>query len=157
MQHKETNYFIELHELIDEEFYNYYKEHRTHTSKGIGRYTCFVRAVGGFFKELKRINTETTGGVDIRGFGYFCYVKSKTKRKKLIEKNPLKKHLRNNRFDFWFYPEKDLREWYLDPTKVIFKKLNHYIVTPESAKIRYEMEDLNKRLINEAKSVKFIQ
>lgn len=158
MQTAETDNFVELHQLIDREFYDFYRQHRSHCAPAIDQYNYFERAVGGMLKSLKRLTVSTNGGVDIKGLGYFCHIKSKTKRKKPLEKNPLKKHIKHNRYYFWFYPEEGIREWYLEPiVAVTHKKLKEYFVIPESAEMRYSMESYSNSLRHKSKEIKYLK
>lgn len=108
-------------------------------------------------KSLKKLTVETNGGVSIKGLGYFCHVRSKVKRRYTKEKNPLKKSLKRYQHYFWFYPEEDLRDWYLEPITLIYPKLKQYYVTPESAEMTYSFENYNKIISREAKDIKFIK
>lgn len=157
MKDRKNQYFLELEELVDREFYDFYREHRTHQALAIDQYNYFEKAIGGMLKSLKKLVVETNGGVDIKGLGYFCHVRSKVKRRYTSEKNPLKKHLKRYTTYFWFYPEEDLRDWYLEPTIINYKKLPQYFVIPESAKMKYEMETYNKLISREAKDIKFLK
>ncbi len=153
----ETEYFTEVHELVDREFYDFYREHRTHQALAIDQYNYFEKAVGGILKSLKKVTVETNGGVHIKGLGYFCHIKTKNKRKDPKEKNPLKKNIKKHNHYFWFYPDEDLRDWYLEPTLIYYPKLKQYYVIPESAEMKYSFESYNKTISREAKDIKFIK
>lgn len=157
MKHTETKYFLELHELIDREFYDFYREHRTHQALAIDQYNYFEKAVGGMLKSLKKLTVETNGGVHIKGLGYFCHVRSKVKRRYTGEKNPLKKHIKRYTHYLWFYPEEDLRDWYLEPITLIYPQLKQYYVTPESAQMKYDLEDYGKKLSSQPKDIKYLK
>lgn len=157
MAKQENKNFLEIVDLIDREFYDFYRDNRTHQALAIDQYNYFKKAVGGMFQVIKKITSESSGGLDIKDFGYFCYVRSKNKRKSGLEKNPLKKHLKRYRIDLRFFPKEDFKDWYLDPSNISFPTLNQYFVTPESANMKYEMEAYNRKISLEAKDVKFIK
>jgi hypothetical protein len=157
MAKQEDKYFLEIVDLIDREFYDFYRDNRTHQALAIDQYNYFKKAVGGMFQVIKKITSESSGGLDIKDFGYFCYVRSKNKRKSNLEKNPLKKHLKKYRIDLRFFPREDFKDWYLEPNSIYFPKLNQYFVTPESANMKYEMEAYNRKISSEAKNIKFIK
>jgi|SRR6187402_1953186 len=153
----ETEYFTEVHELVDREFYDFYREHRTHQALAIDQYNYFEKAVGGILKSLKKVTVETNGGVHIKGLGYFCHIKTKNRRKAPAEKNPLKKNIKKHNHYFWFYPDEDLKGWYLEPTLIYYPKLKQYYVIPESVEMKYSFESYNKIISREAKDIKFIK
>lgn len=156
-QSKENSNFIEIYELMGQEFYDFYRQHRTHQALAIDQYNYFEKAIGGICNLIKKNVASCNAGVHIRNIGYFCYVRSKNKRRNIKEKNPLKKHLKKYGFYFWFYPDEDLKEWSLDPILGYFPKLNSYFVTPESANVYYEMKDHNNKLNREGKEIKFLK
>ena len=155
---KENDNFLEIHELMDREFYEFYKQNRSHQALAIDQYNYFEKAIGGLCNIIKKNSVSCSGGVHIRNFGYFCHIRSKNKRKPTHEKNPLKKHIKKYRHYLWFHPEEDLKGWYLEPSFMKwYKKLDAYYVTPESAHMNYEMRDYNTKISREAKDVKFIK
>src|SRR5690349_19131523 len=158
MECEENKNFLKVCNLVDREFYDFYRENRKQCAPAIDQYNYFERAVGGILKCLKKLTVETNGGVDIKDFGYFCHIRTRGKYKNLSEKNPLKKHIKQYSYYLWFYPCDEIGEWYLEPfVSVEYKKLKEYFVIPESANMRYEMEQHSRRLSYEAKDIKFIR
>jgi hypothetical protein len=158
MEYKETDKHIKEHILLDREFYDFYRQNRKKPVVAINQYNYFVKAINGISKTLRDMVNATNGGVDIRGFGYFSNVRSRRKRKNMFETNPMKKHLRHYHFGLFFYPEEPYRCWDLKMTEEQPpNKLKEYRFTPESALVKYELEDYSRTLSRATKDVKFIK
>ena len=113
MEYKEHRRLGDVYELLDREFYDFYREHRKYKSKGIDQYNYFVKCVNGIFETIYSTLKETDGGVYIYNFGYFHFIKSRKKRRKKKETNILKKYKKEYYYRLWFTPDKGLTDWYL--------------------------------------------
>lgn len=158
MEYKETEKHIKEHILLDREFYEFYKQNRKSPVVAINQYNYFVKAINGISLTLRDMVNESNGGVDIRGFGYFSNVRSRGRRRNYFETNPMKKHLKYYKFGLYFYPEEPYRCWKLKMAESQPpNKLSEYKFTPESALVKYELEDYSRTLSRATKDVKFIK
>ena len=146
----EVKEYLELGELVDREFYDFYRKNRRKVAKGINQYNLFEKVADGLLRELKKLTILSEGGVHLKYFGYFCYIKYKNKYNNRFEKNPLKKFKKQNTFHIWFYPEEELRDWYLDSSNntCLNKKLNNYHFALDAIKTKYELEEFHSKIVN---------
>lgn len=154
---KSKNYFLETEDLICREFYEYYKKNRSKPSKVIDQYNYFVKAVNGVLSLMMNMNAEIQGGLFIRDFGYFCYVKRKEKRRNPQEKSPLKKFIKRDSYSFWFYPEDGYRDWILlSNFYQETKKRNDYKFLFQEIKLYYELEQYGRKVFRESSDIKYL-
>ncbi len=151
---KELRNFSDYHKLLNREFYDYYKENRTHQALAIDQYKYFVKAIGGLIITIKKLIQEKEGGVYIEGFGYFCIVKAKKRRINPSEKSPLKKKAKKDSFKIWFIPEEDYSKWYLMNFDVV--KSNKHRVELEAIKLHLELTEYNRKLKRENNDIKYM-
>ena len=112
---KDSRYFIRVEELINREFYEYYKEHRTENSPAINQYNYFVKAIKGIIRIINaKIKTDDEG-VYLKGLGYFCFLEGKERQKK--RRSVFDKKKRYNLPYLYFYPEDSLKDIYIYSTQ----------------------------------------
>lgn len=149
--------FLEKERLINREFYEFYRTNRKSVAKEIDQYNYFVKAVGGILMLIKKEMYDREFGVYIENFGHFCYIKSKTAKKRPLEKSPLKKSKKVYKWMYWFIPEDEaLKDWYYNTECTITKPKKHTIDL-EAIRLLLEVEKYNRKLSRENKDIKFIK
>lgn len=94
--------------MLDRRYFKNYKKFAkdyTHRFKHREEYFTFVRA---FFKETSKHITESTGGVYLKGFGYFCVLMLPEKlflENKYKQDSNFNLHTDNYSYRLFFYPE----------------------------------------------------
>ncbi len=152
----ESKYFLETEELMSREFYDFYRKERRHMALAIDQYNYFVKAVNGILELIVKTSVHTKGGVHIKGFGYFCHVRTKEKRRNKTEKNPLKKFQKKYHYVPHFIPDDaNLKEWYVDFKDNWFKQLDNYTIDLDAIKLFYEIDMYNRELEQESKEIKY--
>ena len=106
--------FLEEEKLICREFYDFYRKHRRKVAKGIDQYKLFEKAIAGLTTAIRNTAEQTEGGVDIKGFAYFCHIKDENKRVNPTEKSFFKRRIKKYYYHYWFFPEEWLKGWYIE-------------------------------------------
>jgi hypothetical protein len=112
-----------LEQLINREFYEFYKKSRRKPSKVIDQYNYFEKAIGGLIREIRMMMTETEHGIHLKGLG----VLYRKPFGEYLKKLSLFTHTKVTRNLINFYLEDDyLRNQYLiaNPPKIKKKSPN---------------------------------
>lgn len=149
---QEHNNFLKTQPLICREFYEYYKSKRKKVAKEIDQYKLFEKAVKGIIRVIKEVVAESTGGLHIKGLGYFCLIKKPLEYRNPLESNPNIRAKKKEAYVFWFYPDEKYKDWYLfydeERRSLINKRdLNKkYTFEIDAVRTFYEMQEILKQL-----------
>lgn len=110
---KELRY-LEIEDILNRDFYEFYKKEREKPCKGIDQYNYFLKSVSGIFLLIHENLESKKGGIYIKDFGYF-YRKPCLKRRGYFKelRKRLKKHII---YKVCFIPFKKTEGWSFNAT-----------------------------------------
>lgn len=103
------NNFTNSISLSSRQAYEFYREKRKRTVKGIDDYQTYQKAISGLFNVVGSMMVESEGGVYLEGLGYFCNIAYPNQWKDGQGKSLFQK-LRKYQYYFpYFIPDYELR------------------------------------------------
>lgn len=98
--------------LESREAYEFYRQKRKRTVKGIDDYQTYRKAISGLFNVVSTMMAESEGGVYLEGLGYFCNIAYPKEYKSGSTKGSLFQRLKRYQYYFpYFIPDAELRGW----------------------------------------------
>jgi cobalamin biosynthesis Co2+ chelatase CbiK len=116
-------------DILNREFYAFYRKTRRGYSKKIKQYNYFHKAIGGMMIELRRLMEEAEDGVHLRGLGV---IHKKPYGELTIKMGMFKKRFTKRQLTRFFLEDDYLRAKYYIKKLMLPKKRNKKTTNPEA-------------------------